>query len=72
VYARDFALLREVRGPGTVHYLRTFGFSSMAVATGDTEAATLVEVPPDLPTGRWDLAVIANGIASPSRAVEIV
>jgi hypothetical protein len=28
-------------------------------------------VPPGLPTGQWNLAVIANGIASPTRKVEV-
>ena len=42
------------------------------VATGSTNVTTEVDVPPDLPTGRWHLAVIANGIASPTRQVEIV
>jgi hypothetical protein len=68
----NFPLVRLTRGPGTVKYLRTFGFSSMGVATGSAEITAQVEVPPDVPTGRWDLAVIANGIASPSREVQIV
>jgi hypothetical protein len=55
-----------------VRYLRTFGFSSMGFATGSTEVTTDVNVPPGLPAGRWDLAVIANGIASPTRAVEVI
>ena len=55
-----------------MRYLHTFGFTSMGVATGSTEVTTHVQVPPDLPAGRWNLAVIANGIASPTRAVEVV
>ena len=55
-----------------MRYLRTFGFSSMGVATGSTEVTTEVEVPAGLPAGRWNLAVIANAIASPTRAVEVV
>jgi len=68
----NFPLVRLTRGAGTVRYLRTFGFSSMGVATGSTEVTTEVEVPAGLPAGRWNLAVIANAIASPTRAVEVV
>jgi hypothetical protein len=68
----NFPLVRLTRGPGMVKYLRTFGFSSMGVATGSTEVTTEVEVPTHLPAGRWNLAVIANGIASPTRNIEVV
>ena len=68
----NFPLVQLTRGAGTVRYLRTFDFSSMGVATGSTEVTTHVEVPPDVPAGRWNLAVIANAIASPTRAVEVV
>jgi hypothetical protein len=68
----NFPLVRLTRGPGMVKYLRTFGFSSMGVATGSMEVTTEVEVPTHLPAGRWNLAVIANGIASPTRNVEVV
>jgi hypothetical protein len=44
----------------------------MGVATGSTEVTTHAEVPLDIPAGRWNLAVIANAIASPTRAVEVV
>jgi len=70
--ATNFPLLRLTRGAGTVRYLHTFGFTSMGVATGSTKVTTHVQVPPDLPTGRWNLAVIANGIASPTRKVEVM
>jgi hypothetical protein len=70
--ATNFPLVRLTQGTGTATYLRTFGFSSMGVATGNTTVTTQVEVPADLPAGRWDLAVIANGIASPTTQVEVV
>jgi hypothetical protein len=70
--ATNFPLVRLTRGAGTVRYLHTFGFTSMGVATGSMEVTTHVTVPPDLPTGRWNLAVIANGIASPTRKVEVM
>ena len=68
----NFPLVRLARDAGTVKYLRTFSFSSMGVATGSTEVTTEVEVPAHFPAGRWNLAVIANGIASPTRKIEIV
>ena len=68
----NFPLVRLTRSAGTVRYLRTFGFSSMGVATGSTEVTTQVEVPADVPTGRWNLAVVANGIASSPRDIQIV
>jgi hypothetical protein len=70
--ATNFPLVRLTRGAGTVRYLHTFGFTNMGVATGSTKVTTHVKVPPDLPAGRWNLAVIANGIASPTRKVEVV
>lgn len=70
--ATNFPLVRLTQAAGKVQYLRTFGFSSMGVATGNTNVTTEVDVPADLPTGSWDLAVIANGIASPTRQVEVV
>jgi hypothetical protein len=69
--ATNFPIVRLTRGAGQVRYLRTFGFSSMGVATGSTSVTTHVAVPPGLPTGQWNLAVIANGIASPTRKVEV-
>jgi hypothetical protein len=70
--ATNFPLVRLTLGAGKVRYLRTFGFSSMGAATGNTNVTTHVEVPADLPAGHWNLAVIANGIASPARQVEVV
>jgi len=68
----NFPLVRLTRGSGTVKYLRTFGLSSMGVATGSMEVTTEVQVPADLPTGRWTLAVVANGITSPTKEIQIV
>jgi hypothetical protein len=36
------------------------------------EVTTEVQVPADLPTGRWNLAVVANGITSPTKEIQIV
>ena len=68
----NFPLVRLTRGSGTVKYLRTFGFSSMGVATGSMEVTTEVQVPADLPAGRWNLAVVASGITSPTKEIQIV
>lgn len=48
----------------SVVYLRTFNFSIMGVATGSTVVSTNVEVPRSIAPGQWNMAVIANGIAS--------
>ena len=45
-------------------FLRTSGHSTMGVATGASTQTTYVTIPPDLPTGQYELVVIANGIAS--------
>jgi hypothetical protein len=45
-------------------FLRTSGHSTMGVATGASAQRTSVTVPPGLPTGQYQLVVIANGIAS--------
>ncbi len=53
---------------GQVVYLRSHDFSTMGVATGTHAPADLhsciIDIPSSLPLGHWDLAVIANGIAS--------
>jgi hypothetical protein len=68
--ATNYPIVR-LTSAGKVKYLRTFGFSSMGVATGSKMVTTAVEVPTDIANGRWDLAVIANGIASATRPVEV-
>ena len=57
--------------PQTVAYLRTFNFSSLGVAMPGPVSAQ-VEVPCDLEPGQYNLAVIANGIASDPVPVQIV
>src|SRR6185436_20333879 len=49
---------------GHVFYARTFGHSTMAVATGATPTSTHFHVPETLEDGVYDLEVVANGIAS--------
>ena len=49
---------------GHVFYARTFGHSTMAVATGTTPTSTHFVVPATLEDGIFQLEVVANGIAS--------
>jgi hypothetical protein len=49
---------------GVVTFLRTFNHSTMGVATGNTTQSTNVQVPAGLLPGKWNLIVIANGVAS--------
>jgi hypothetical protein len=56
---------------GKVWYCRTFGHSTMAVATGTSEQATNFVVPVDLERGQAELCVVANGIASYSIPITI-
>jgi hypothetical protein len=57
---------------GTVHYFRTFDFSTLAVATGTAIHNTLVEIPASATPGIYEHQVIANGIASDPVIVDIV
>jgi len=60
---------------GHVVYLRSYNFSTMGVATGSKVPNDLqscrIDVPSNMPTGEWNLVVIANGIASDAVAVQI-
>jgi Galactose oxidase, central domain len=60
---------------GNVVYLRSYNFSTMGIATGttvpdDLESCT-IDIPANLGTGSWNLAVIANGISSDPVAIQI-
>jgi hypothetical protein len=70
--ATNYPLVRlrsEVNGHE--YYCRTFDHSTMAVATGPAIVSTSFKVPFDVPHGKADLVVIANGIASESVDVKI-
>ena len=49
---------------GNVVYPRSYGHSSMGVATGSTPQSTNFKIPMGFPNGEADLSVIANGIES--------
>ena len=69
--ATNFPIVRLTNSAGKVKYLRAFNVSGMAVATGSATITVSVEVRTDLDNGRWDLAVIANGIASATRSIQV-
>ena len=50
---------------GTVRYGRTYGHSTMGVATGSATVSTNFIVPFGTPKGPSELCVVANGISSP-------
>ena len=54
-----------------MHYCRTFDHATMAVATGHRRVHTSFTVPAGLPHGRYDLRVVANGIASHEAEVRV-
>ena len=56
---------------GSVHYARSFNWSSTGVATGNTSVSTQFTPPPEVTSGTWNVAVIANGIASPQVSLTV-
>jgi Galactose oxidase, central domain len=65
-----FPVIRLTNSSGKVKYLRSYNFSSMQVASSATVTADF-DVRSDIDNGAWDLAVIANGIASAPKAVQV-
>ena len=70
--ATNYPLIRLSNTTGDVAYMRTFNFSTMAVATGTAEVSAQFTVTPTLVPGSWQLEVIANGIPSEPIPVEVV
>jgi hypothetical protein len=64
--------LRSMAANGSVIYCRTFNHSGMAVATAAAAQFTWFMVPSDIPFGRYELFVIANGIASVARSISVI
>ena len=64
--ATNYPLVRLRNAKGHVYYCRTFGHSTMAVATGAAVVATNFQVPGNVPPGEYELSVVANGVASQS------
>lgn len=61
----NFPLVRLTSG-STVRYARTFNHSTMGFATGSAAVQTTFTLPPNLPGGTYQVAVVANGIDSPT------
>jgi Abnormal spindle-like microcephaly-assoc'd, ASPM-SPD-2-Hydin len=45
-------------------YVRSFDFSTLGIATGASIHSTLIDIPASMPTGNYQMRVIANGIPS--------
>ena len=69
--ATNYPIVRLSNSSGKVVYLRTSNHSTMGVATGSAVVSTNVYVPTSVPTGPWDLVVVANGIASDPVSVTV-
>jgi hypothetical protein len=68
--ATNYPLVRLSNGAGDVSYLPTSNFSTMGVAT-ETETVSASFLVTGVAPGSWQLAVIANGIASEPVDVEV-
>ncbi len=69
--ATNYPIVQLSNSKGQVHYLRSFNFSTLAVATESETVSAEIEVPSDVPAGAWSMVVIANGISSPAVNVEV-
>ena len=69
--ATNFPIVQLSNSKGEVVYLRTFNFSTLAVATEKETVTAEVEVPNSIEPGPWSMVVIANGIASAAVNVEV-
>ncbi len=61
--ATNYPIVR-LQGGGKVFYCRTFGHSTMGVATGLSVQSTSFKVPCGVPDGLYSLCLVANGISS--------
>jgi Abnormal spindle-like microcephaly-assoc'd, ASPM-SPD-2-Hydin len=52
-------------------YVRSFDFSTLGIATGAAIHSTLIDIPASMPTGNYQMRVIANGIPSDPADVTI-
>lgn len=69
--ATNYPLVRLRGTNGNVYYCRTFGHSTMAVATGAATHTTNFSIPPAVPAGSYELTVVANGIPSKGADVSV-
>jgi Abnormal spindle-like microcephaly-assoc'd, ASPM-SPD-2-Hydin/Fungal fucose-specific lectin/Galactose oxidase, central domain len=68
--ATNFPIVQLTQG-SSITYVRSFDFSTLGIATGPAVHSTLVDIPASLPTGSYELRVIANGIPSDPVTVTI-
>ena len=70
--ATNYPLVRiRHHASGRVRYCRTFGHSTMGVATGSTTVSTNFAVPSNIDEGPSELCVVANGISSPCVPIDV-
>ena len=69
--ATNYPIVRLSNSSGDVVYLRTSHHSTMGVATGSATVTTNVFVSSSVPTGPWNMVVVANGIASDPVSVTV-
>jgi hypothetical protein len=62
--ASNYPIVQLQDSSGHVFYARTFDWSSTGLATGNIVKTVNFQLPAGLPTGNYNLSVIANGIAS--------
>jgi hypothetical protein len=62
--ATNYPIVRLQDSSGNIYYLRSANHSTMGVATGTATVSTFVSIPTNIPDGKYNLFVIANGIAS--------
>lgn len=71
--ATNFPIVRlSDTSSSAVVYVRSFDFSTLAIATGGAVESTLIDLPSTVAPGDYDLQVIANGIPSAPVTVKIV
>ena len=68
--ATNFPIVQLTQG-SSITYVRSFDFSTLGIATGPAVHSTLVDIPASVPTGSYELRVIANGIPSDPVTVTI-
>ena len=69
--ATNYPIARLRYAHGHVVYCRTYGHSTMAVATGHKPVHTTIEVPASAPFGAARLEIVANGVGSDGISVHV-
>lgn len=64
--AENYPIVELVDASGNVIFGDTYDWSSTGVATGDLLEVTRFSLPSTVPSGTYQLSVVADGIASPS------